>query len=647
MKKHSTLMKTVGATCVALITGITTHAQFTETMGTTGSSTETIAVHEANNRFSVTSLTYSGTADVRTTTPSTGYPGSSGSFNVLIQAQETFQIESINAAACSADSISFGIFKTTNASTGVDYLVLEYSTNSGSTWTSIPYTALPTGSGTSKWYRRSVAVPAAAHVSTLWLRFRSSLVGTSASNPQFRIDDVAMTCGATVSCAGLTSTVAVTGDNVFCEGSSAQINVTTNVTSPSIQWYNQDGIVAGATSSSITVSNSGTYYAQISNASGCQIESAPSYILAYPTPDFCPVTVEGCTGDIVDACAIINSGDLIISEYVEGSGFNKYLEIYNGTCGPVNMDDYELRAYHNGANVPTYTIELSGALAQNNVYVIADSEAVIWTGTPNLLSDFVQWNGDDALVLYNTATSTVVDIFGSVGHDPGSAWRDTDTNSATYGWRTENKTLVRKSCVYTGITTNPDLAGIGGFPTLVTEWDTLSVDDVSNLGFHDFGAASYTFAVVSGNSTIESATGGNCAQVRVATGTTTLSVSADFCGFNNCSVPVNAITVVDTCRTVEGRMEKSSSIKGAELKTEAFPNPFTDNVTVQFEQENDGVAMIALTTLSGQVVFTQAVNAQAGKQRVELNTADLAAGTYILNIQSDKGLQSVRIVKSK
>lgn len=642
MKKKFTLMKTLTGVCATLMSAAT-YGQFTETMGTTGASTETIAVHEANNRFSVLNLTYSGTADVRTTTPSTGYTGASGSYNVLVQSLETFQIQSIDASGCSvSDSLIFGVHKSTNASTITDFLVLEYSVNAGSSWTSISFAAAPTGTGTSKWYRRAVALPAGALSSTLWVRFRSTLTGGSSANPQFRIDDVQMTCGSTADCSGLEASAANLGNTVFCAGiESTDIAATTNITTPSYQWYNQDGIVVGQTADFITVENSGTYYAVVTNADGCEVTTGEVYVLAYPQPEFCVTEVEACEDAVIQVCAAVNTGDLIISEYVEGSGFNKYLELFNGTCDDIDLSNYAVRAYHNGSNVPTFNIPLSGTLAEGDVFVVAHRDATAWGGTPNLLTDSLQFNGDDALVVYNTLTNTVADIFGSVGNDPGSAWRDTVSASPTLGWRTEDKTLIRKSCVYAGITVNPALSGIYGFPTLLTEWDTLTVNNTSDLGSHTFGASAYDFAVVSGATTIISETD-NCAQVRVGDGTSVLSVNAAFCGFNECGVAVNAITVIDNCGLRSSQVSNQMDAMNAEV----FPNPFNDKATVVVDLKEEGMVAITVTDLAGHVVFTQAVKAQAGEQRIELNTASLAAGTYVCNIATDNGMSTVRIVKS-
>lgn len=164
--------------------------------------------------------------------------------------------------------------------------------------------------------------------------------------------------------------------------------------------------------------------------------------------------------------------DLIISEYVEGSGSNKYIEIFNGTGSSVDLSDYKLRLYANGALTPNNDVQLSGTLNDGQTIVYENSSATAYTGsaTANAACNF---NGDDALALYKVSTTSNVDIFGCIGEDPGSAW-----TSGSY--TTVNKTLVRKSDVTSGVTTNPS----SGFPTLSTEWDMYNQDDVSHLGSH-------------------------------------------------------------------------------------------------------------------------------------------------------------------
>jgi len=168
--------------------------------------------------------------------------------------------------------------------------------------------------------------------------------------------------------------------------------------------------------------------------------------------------------------------DLFFSEYVEGSSFEKYIEIYNPTSGTVDLSDYQLRLYTNGAASPSQTMTLSGMLASGAVIVIRNGSAAGYTsGVVN--STVINHNGDDAFDLYKISTAAAVDIFGRIGNDPGSAW-------TAPGLSTENRTLRRKSTVTAGITVNPSGTGPTAFTTLATEWDGYLIDDVSGLGSH-------------------------------------------------------------------------------------------------------------------------------------------------------------------
>ncbi|MBN2728694.1 MAG: lamin tail domain-containing protein [Bacteroidales bacterium] len=184
-------------------------------------------------------------------------------------------------------------------------------------------------------------------------------------------------------------------------------------------------------------------------------------------------------GEVTAVSAGGCASDLIISEYVEGSSNNKYIEIYNGTGASVDLTDYELHLYANGSGTVSNNDPLTGTLADGAVRVYQNSSAVIYSGDENSVACL--FNGDDAIGLYKVSTTSYVDIFGCIGEDPGSAW-----TSGSHS--TVDKTLVRKSTVTSGITTNPAT----GFPTIATEWDVYNQDDVSFLGSHTMTCASNT-----------------------------------------------------------------------------------------------------------------------------------------------------------
>ena len=186
--------------------------------------------------------------------------------------------------------------------------------------------------------------------------------------------------------------------------------------------------------------------------------------------------------------------DLIISEYVEGSSSNKYVEIYNGTGATVDLSNYKLRLYGNGSATPS-EVTLSGLLLNNQAIVYKNSAATIFTGTSTVNAS-VNFNGDDALAIYKISTNINVDIFGVIGNDPGTAWTAT-------GFSTVDKTLRRKINICSGITTSPSGTGVGAFTTLASEWDIFNVDDVSGLGNHTANctvSTSTTFTTLWSNS---------------------------------------------------------------------------------------------------------------------------------------------------
>ncbi len=124
-----------------------------------------------------TPIAYSGTADVRVTSASSGYSGASANGNVLINAvDEFFQIDGINTSAFSPSGLqlSFGV-NTPTAVTNV--LTVEVSTDA-TNWTPLTYTPTATG-----WTLATITsgIPSST---TLSIRFKS------ATTQQYRIDDV-------------------------------------------------------------------------------------------------------------------------------------------------------------------------------------------------------------------------------------------------------------------------------------------------------------------------------------------------------------------------------------------------------------------------------------------------------------------------
>jgi hypothetical protein len=174
----------------------------------------------------------------------------------------------------------------------------------------------------------------------------------------------------------------------------------------------------------------------------------------------------------------VQASGLFISEYIEGSSFNKAVEIFNGTGSAAILSDYSIKLFFNGAITPGQTYPLSGNLPAGDVYVFSHTSAdnMILNLADEVSGNF-SFNGDDATGLYYN--DVLIDCIGEIGDDPGTAWIVAGENSGT-----KDHTLIRKSEILTG---NTDWQNSAGTDETNSEWIVNDIDDFSNLGFHSFG----------------------------------------------------------------------------------------------------------------------------------------------------------------
>ncbi|MGP4070950.1 thermonuclease family protein [Piscibacillus sp. B03] len=175
--------------------------------------------------------------------------------------------------------------------------------------------------------------------------------------------------------------------------------------------------------------------------------------------------------------------DLIISEYIEGSGYNKAIEIYNGTGETVNLGSYSLTTFMNGASFEpgdgtSNEIKLLGELAHGDTYVVASGQAdQVILDLANLTNNSLNFNGDDAIVLFkdydsNNREGEIIDSIGQVGVDPGSYWGDNAN-------KTQDMTLVRDFSITSGDTNPTDDFDPN------EEWIAFYKDTFDYLGNHE------------------------------------------------------------------------------------------------------------------------------------------------------------------
>jgi hypothetical protein len=195
--------------------------------------------------------------------------------------------------------------------------------------------------------------------------------------------------------------------------------------------------------------------------------------------------------------------ELFFSEYVEGSGNNKAIEIYNPTDNVVDLSIYTIKRYSNGSPVPSDEVTLSGTIQSKGVVVVTNGQTdSVWVSSGGYwslpindtlydLGDLhcsgiyptaMYFNGNDAITL-EKITGDVVDIFGKIGTDPGSnGWNDIPPTyfAGDEYWTswTKDQTLIRKPTVKDGVKSNPEIFMVN------VEWDSIPKDSWDSLGFH-------------------------------------------------------------------------------------------------------------------------------------------------------------------
>lgn len=239
--------------------------------------------------------------------------------------------------------------------------------------------------------------------------------------------------------------------------------------------------------------------------------------------------------------------DLFFSEYVEGSGNNKAVEIYNPTSQPIDLSNYYVVRYSNGEStfIKGGVTKLKGMLQPYKTHVLVNGQDFTNPTSPacdprlQLLADQLDgeypsptyMNGNDAIALIKTTNGeaptgtngTAVDLIGQVGLGSAIAaetgWsyvKDTTvyyqangvdvtgkvtnyivpknaTNGSSFGpfwlsW-TSDHTLIRKATVIQGVKNNPNPFNVKLEWYPLVEYDSVGhevyKDIWTNLGKHE------------------------------------------------------------------------------------------------------------------------------------------------------------------
>lgn len=176
-------------------------------------------------------------------------------------------------------------------------------------------------------------------------------------------------------------------------------------------------------------------------------------------------------GLVLASAGLAGAQGVFFSEYIEGSSNNKAVEVYNGTGADIDLANYVFERLNGGSATPVYRA-FTGTVLAGDVFVISNASAdPAILAVDDVTSDLTFYNGDDYLGLHEIsgADTTLIDVIGVRGVDPGTSWVVGTGATAEF-------TLVRSAGITQGTTT---WTGVGD-----TQWDVHPQNTFTFLGYH-------------------------------------------------------------------------------------------------------------------------------------------------------------------
>tara|TARA_R110000851_G_scaffold1274_3_gene4613 strand:- start:2659 stop:5274 length:2616 start_codon:yes stop_codon:yes gene_type:complete len=207
---------------------------------------------------------------------------------------------------------------------------------------------------------------------------------------------------------------------------------------------------------------------------------------------------------VAAALPMMANADVLISEYVEGSSYNKAIELYNNSDVEIDLTGYKLVRYKDGDTVAEEMVVFADSISAKSVKVILHPSAAITVpAATDSMTGNVNFNGGDAVGLLKDGV--LVDVIGDI--------------PTTTDWG-KDTTFQR------------NLDALTASPTYdATQWASLDKDTFSGLGSLDAATIPDTVAFTCNGATLT-----NIYDVQGAGDSSPLIVDGSFSSANEVTV---------------------------------------------------------------------------------------------------------------
>ena len=367
---------------------------------------------------------------------------------------------------------------------------------------------------------------------------------------------------------------------------------------------------------------------------------------------------------VVDAESATPSGDLIISQYYEGSSDNKYIEVTNIGDSPIDLTGYTIVRWGNeraeeyktaealpADNADSLDLSSLGTIQPDQTMVFANSgaDAPLAGSSADLSGGYpgpFVFTGNDSIVIYNTATPNPANIVDAIGFtDAGEEGKDTGfvRAGAFQGYDLSagsNASSSQFATIWTEITnTTADAASYGddgfiGTTALATAPTAINFTDLTIMVTEDGVSADLTVE-------ISNPDGANSVSVDVVFNSESSTAdTADISDYTTQTLTFPSTAVTGEQQTVSVTITDDADFEGNEEAIFDLSNLVTSNTNANI----GGADTATLTILDNDAVIPDLIisevadpNGTAGTNAryVELynptdSTIDLAAGNWSL-----------------